>query len=154
MRTLQASLAIILAGLAFFYVDTFLVGFAAALSFPTWYAEFVAKNSGLGFVIWDLVTVVPVTVVSAILVGIVLGRVLVSSYFLSGLAAMAVAIAFATVTAETDLPMLATLRNTIFPVYWFQAPSYLALWLSLPLATQFFGNRSNPVPDDMTNVPV
>ena len=154
MRILRVSLVIIVAGPAFFYVDTLLVGYAAALSFPDWYAGFVAEHPRLGLAIWDLVTVVPVTVVSAILVGMVLGRVLERSYFLSGLAAMAVAIAFAIVTAETDLPMLTTLRNTIFPVYWFQTPSYLALWLSLPLTTQFFGIRSNPAPDDVTNVPV
>ena len=154
MRTLQASLAIFLAGLGFFYVDTFLVGYASALSFPTWYAEFVVKHSGLGFLIWDLVTNLPVTVVSALLVGMVLGRVLERFYFLSGLATMAVAIAFATLTAETDLTMLTTLRNTVFPVYWYQTPSYLALWLSLPLATQFFGNRANAEPDGMTNAPV
>ena len=154
MRTLRASLAIIVAGLAFFYVDAFLVGYAAALSFPDWYAGFVAEQPRFGLAIWDLVTLVPATVVSAILVGMVLGRVLARSFFLSGLAAMTVAIAFAVVTAETDLPMLTTLWNRLFPVYWFQTPSYLALWLSLPLTTQFFGIRSNPAPDDVTNVPV
>lgn len=49
MQRIRTPLAIILAGFAFFYVETFLVGFAAALPYPTWYAEFLARHSELGF---------------------------------------------------------------------------------------------------------
>jgi hypothetical protein len=142
MQRLRALLAIISAGLGFFYIETFLVGFSAAIAYPTWYAEFVARHSELGFALWDLFTVVPIVVVSALLVGAVLGRIVNRHFFVSGLAAVIVAIAYATAVVAPDLGLLVALRNHVFPVYWFSAPSYLAMWLALPLATMFFGARA------------
>lgn len=154
MQRARTPLAIILAGLAFFYVETFLVGYSAAIPYPTWYAAFVAKHSELGFALWDLFTGVPVVVASSLLVGAVLGRVIDSNFFISGLAAVAVAIAYATAQVAPDLGLLNALRSHLFPVYWFLAPSYLAIWLALPLATMFFGAkagaRENDIGDALT----
>jgi len=154
MQRIRTPLAIMLAGFAFFYIETFLVGFSAALAFPTWYAEFVARHSELGFALWDLLTVVPVVVVSALLVGAVLGRFVERYFFVAGLASVIVAIAYATIQAIPDLGLFTTLRNHLFPVYWFLAPSYVAVWLALPLATMFFGakaeGRQNDIADALT----
>lgn len=151
MQRIRAPLAIILAGFAFFYVETFLVGFAAALAYPTWYAEFVARHSELGFALWNLLTVVPVVVVSALLVGAALGRFVERYFFVSGLAAVIVAIAYATIQAVPDLGLLTALRNHLLPVYWFLAPSYLAIWLALPLATMFFGAKAGGRENDIAD---
>ena len=154
MQRIRTPLAIILAGFAFFYIETFLVGFSAALAYPTWYAEFVARHSELGFALWDLLTVVPVVIVSALLVGAVLGRFVERYFFISGLASVIVAITYATIQIAPDLGLITALRNHLFPVYWFLAPSYLAIWLALPLATMFFGakagRRENDIADAFT----
>jgi len=148
MHRVRTPLAIILAGIGFFYIETFLVGFSAAIAYPTWFAEFVAKHSELGFALWDLATVVPVVIVSALLAGVVLARFVDSHYFLSGLAAIMVAVAFAIVLAIPQLGFPIAVRNHVFPVYWFLMPSYLAIWLALPLATKFFGARVKDLPND------
>ncbi len=154
MQKVRAPLAIILAGIGFFYVETFLIGFFTAIAYPTWYAEFVGRHSELGFAIWDLVTIVPVVVVSALLVGAVLARFVDSHYFLSGLAAIVVAIAFAIVLAAPQQGLSVAIRNHIFPVFWFLVPSHLAIWLALPLATRVFGASAEEVKIDTPNAPV
>lgn len=151
MQRARTPLAIILAGLAFFYFETFLVGFSAALAYPTWYAEFAAKHSELGFALWDLFTVVPVVIVSALIVGAVLGRVINRNFFVSGLAAVILAIAYATAQVAPDLGLVTALRIHLFPVYWFLAPSYLAIWLALPLATMFFGAKTRGRQNDIAD---
>ena len=151
MQVVRTLLAIILAGFSFFYIETFLVGYSAALAYPTWYAEFAARHSELGFAIWDLLTVVPVVIVTALLVGAVLGRIIDRYFFISGFAAVAVAIAYATAQVAPELGWLNALRNHLFPVYWFLAPSYLAIWLALPLATVFFGTKAKGRQNDIAD---
>lgn len=75
----------------------------------------MARHSELGFALWDLVTVVPVVVVSALLVGAVLARFVNGYYFLSGLAAVMVAIAFAIALAAPYQGLLVAVRNHISP---------------------------------------
>ena len=142
MQLARTLLAIILAGFAFFYFETFLVGYSAAISYPTWYAEFVAKHSRLGFALWDLFTVVPIVLLSAILVGAVLGRLIDRNFFIAGLSAVIVAVVYAIVLSAPDLGVTAAIRNHLLPVFWFNLPSYLAIWLALPLATMYFGNKT------------
>ena len=138
VRTLAA---IVLAGIVFFYVDSYLVGFAAAVAYPDWFAKFVASYPRLGFAIWDTVLIVPITVAVSIAIGAVLAKAISRRYFVSGLAAILVAIVVATSTATTDQTWLLTLRNHALPLYIFQAPLFLAIWLALPFSVYYFGNR-------------
>lgn len=142
MQNARTLLAIVLAGFAFFYIETFLVGYSAAIAYPTWYAEFVAKHSELGFALWDLFTVVPIVLLSAIIVGAVLGRIIDRNYFVAGLASVVVAIAYAIVSIAPDLGFATAIQNHLTPVYWFSLPSYVAIWLALPFATMYFGKKS------------
>ena len=141
MRNLRTLLAIIFAGFAFFYVETFLVGYSAAIEYPAWYAELVAEHLGLGFALWDLFTVVPIVLLSAVFVGAALGRVVHRNYFVAGFAAVVVAIAYAIFIAVPDLGLATAIRNHLTPVYWYSVPSYLAIWLALPFATRYFGKK-------------
>ena len=154
MQNARTLLAIVMAGLAFFYIETFLVGYSAAIAYPTWYAEFVAKHSVLGFALWDLFTVVPIVLLSAAVVGAVLGQVIDRNYFVAGLAAVGVAIAYAIVLIAPDLGIATAVQSHLIPVYWFSLPSYLAIWLALPLATMYFGNKSAKRQSNNTEMPV
>ena len=130
-------------GAAFYFVDSFFVGFVAAIAFPAWYADFAAQYSQLGLAIWDTVTIVPITVVVSLAFGAVLAKLVDRRFFLSGLVAVSTAMALAIVIASPGNDgLLATVRNHALPVGWFQIPVFLALWLSLPLAAHYFGNRA------------
>lgn len=142
MRITGTLLAIVLAGLAFFYIETFLVAYSAAIAYPTWYAVFAAKHPALGLALWDLFTVVPVVLLPAIIVGAVLARTVERNYFIAGLGAVVVAITYAIVLIAPDLGFATALQNHLLPVYWFSLPSYLAIWLALPFATMYFGKKS------------
>ncbi len=141
MQGIRTIAAVLVAGIVFFYVDSYLVGFAAAIAFPSWYAEFAASYSRLSFAIWDMVTIVPITVAVSVAVGALLARAIDRRYFVSGLAAVLVAVVFASLIASTDQSWLAAFRNHALPTYSFQIPLYLAIWLSLPLSVQHFGVR-------------
>ena len=154
MQIARTLLAIILAGFAFFYFETLLVGYSAAIAYPTWYAEFVAKHSGLGFALWDLFTVVPIVLLSAIVVGAVLGRLIDRNFFVAGLSAVIVAVVYAIVLSAPDFGVATAIRNYLLPVFWFSLPSYLAIWLALPFATMYFGNKTVDRQNNNAEAPV
>ena len=154
MKTSRVLAAIFFAGVAFFYIDTFLVGFAAAVAAPNWVADLMAKYPRLGLALWDVVTVVPATIISSLMVGLVLAKLIDRFYFVAGLFAVVIALLLVTLTVPTDQGPLVELRNNALPHFWFQAPMALTVWLSLPLATLFFGHRERRSHDGAAGVVV
>ena len=146
-------LAIALAGYAFFYIETFLVGYSAAIAYPAWYAEFVARHPTLGYMIWDLFTVVPVVLLSAAIVGALLGRIINRNFFIAGLAATVVAVLIAVVSTASDLGYVTAIRNHLIPAHWSNLPSHLAVWLALAFATMYFGRKSVKRQEDDAETP-
>ncbi len=143
MQSVRTWLTVFIIGVVFYFVDSYLVGFAASIAFPSWYSGFAARYSQLSLAIWDTVTIVPVTVAVSVAAGAVLAKLLERRFFFSGLAAISVAMLLAIALASPGSDdLLATIRNHALPAGWFQVPVFLALWLSLPLAAHYFGRRT------------
>lgn len=134
---------VILGGLAFYYLYSNLVGFAAAIAVPDWFVPFMRENQSIGLILFALVTTVPAAAVGAGLAGFVLSRFVDARYFVTGLLVVGVAVLAATVSVDHGFGFLDALRRTALPSDWIDVPMIIALWFFLPLTMLFFGGRKN-----------
>jgi len=132
---------VVLGGFAFYYLHSNLVGLAAAIAAPDWFVPFMREHQGMGPVLFALVTTIPAVAVGAGIAGFILSRLIDARYFLMGLLTVCVATLAATVSADYDFGFLGDLRRNALPSHWTDVPMVVALWLFLPLAMLFFGNR-------------
>lgn len=132
---------IVLGGFAFYYLHSNLVGIAAEIAAPDWFVPFMREHQVIGLVLFALVTTIPAAAIGAGIAGFVLSRFVDARYFLTGLLTVCVAILAATVFVDYGFGFLGDLRRNALPSHWVDVPIIVALWLFLPLAMLFFGNR-------------
>ena len=143
MSDFRARYIIVIAavGVGFYYLHSYLVGYAAAIAAPNWFIPFMQENQVLGLAVFSLMTTVPATAIAACVAGYVLSKLVTERQFASGLLAVVVAILWATLTVDYGHGFLGNLRINALPTQGFDLPMFVAIWFFLPLAALLFGRK-------------
>ena len=128
-------------GIGFYYIQSYLVGYAAAIAAPDWFVPFMRENQVLGLAILSLMTTVPATAIAACVAGFVLSKLVTTRHFVFGLIAVFVAILAATLAVDYGHGFFGNLRMNALPSHVYDLPVFLAVWFFLPLAAVLFGRR-------------
>ena len=129
-------------GIGFYYLHSYLVGYAAAIAAPDWFVPFMRENPVIGLALFSLVTTVPATAIAASAAGFALSRLVATRHFVFGLLAVLVAILVATLAVDYGHGFFGNLRINAFPSQGYDLPMFLAIWFFLPLAALLFGRRT------------
>lgn len=134
---------IVAVGIGFFYLYSYLVGYAAAIAAPDWFVPFMRESPMIGLALFSLVTTVPAIAIAASVAGFVLSKLVATRYFVFGMLAVFVTMLVATLTVDYGRGFFGDLRINAFPSQGYDLPMFLAIWFFLPLATLFFGRRTS-----------
>ena len=132
---------IVAVGIGFYYLHSYLVGYAAAIAAPDWFVPFMRENQIIGLAILSLMTTVPATAIAASVAGFALSKLVTTRHFVFGLLAVLVAILVATLAVDYGHGFFGNLRINAFPSHGYDLPIFLAIWFFLPLAALLFGRR-------------
>ena len=144
-NVLKSTAVIVVAGVAYYFLYTNLVGIGAAIAAPQWFVPFMQEHQVLGLILMSLVTTVPAAAISAALMGYAIARFLTGKYFLCGFLTVCVMVVLMTLMADYGHGFWGDLHENLIPRYFFAVPMFVALWLFLPLATVYFGRRNERV---------
>jgi len=136
-RNIAAGLAV---GIVYYYVLIFFVGIVAAIAWP--YTSFASENKILSLLIWGLVTTVPTIMIVSSIFGFAISRLVTSRFLLTGLIATFSCFAYFIAVGTTEVLTAQSVVRSLYPNNAYQAPVYVALYCSLPLATWYFGSRA------------
>lgn len=128
-------------GVGFYFLHSYLVGYAAAIAAPDWFVPFMRENQILGLAIFSLMTTVPATAIAAGVAGFTLSRLVPAPHFLLGLLAVFIAVLVATLAVDYGHGFFGNILITAFPSHGYDLPMFLAFWLFLPSAALLFGRR-------------
>jgi hypothetical protein len=132
---------VIVAGVAYYFLHTNLVGIAAAIAAPRWFVPFMQEHQVLGLVLFSLVTTVPAVAISAALTGYVLARFAPDKYFLYGLLSVCIVELILILQSASVHGFWGALHYYSLPLNAIRVPMFIAFWSFLPLATMYFGRR-------------
>jgi hypothetical protein len=131
-----------LIGVGFFYVSSFLVGFAAAIAFPDWYKPFSYEYPALSIALFSIVTIVPAIILASVIGALVMVKVVSRSYVMYGVLAVAIAVLWAAQFVPLMGGYFEALGAIVLPAHPADLPRWLVFWCSLPLAAAYFGRRA------------
>ena len=140
MRKLAAGSGV---GVTFYLVLTYAIGFPETLSYPDWFVEFAADDMIVSEFLWSLSSFVPAIIIVALILGYVLGRLIEENHFSIGCLAVGIAVLLGILQSAPELGLLRATRITVAPTSWIDIPAYLALYVTLPLASSVIGRRAN-----------
>lgn len=130
-------------GVTLYYLLSNVLGFAAALAFPSWYVPFALENKIASLVIWSLVTSVPLIVIVSVALGWALSRLVTGHFVAVGLIAVFFSMFVSFAGSASDLGIVLSLWVAFIPNHWIGVPTYVAMYCSLPAAAWYLGRRGN-----------
>ena len=128
-------------GVGFYFIHSYLVGFAAAIAAPDWFVPFMRENQIIGLAIFSLMTTVPAAAIAASIAGFTLSKLVTTRHFVFGLFAVLVAIFVATLANDFGHGFFGNLRINALPSHGYDLPMFVAIWFFLPFAALLFGRK-------------
>lgn len=141
------AIAIVLSGTVYHWVYTTLVGIAASVPAPRWFVPLLQEHQTLGLTLMSFVTTVPAAAISAAIVGFALSRFLTDRFVLGGFLSVCVMVFVTTMLTDYGRGVWNDLWQLLVPQHVSAVPMALALWVFLPVATDYFGRRKAVVSD-------
>lgn len=138
----------LIAGLLFYISLACLMDIAAARPYPEWLRPFANEYPVVTLALWELFVKVPVIVALSSAWSLILSQLCSTRMLAAGIATLIFALIFALLVASrvspvVDAPILQTAARYLLPGYILQAPTFLALYLSLPIACWCLQRRRN-----------
>jgi len=137
-RIAKDFLLIAIIGTAYCFLDTNLVGIAAAIAMPEWFVSFAQENKALSLVLFTMVTTVPAAAFAAAVAGFSIVKMMSSHRVWWGVSVVVCVSLFSALATDLDGGFMNYLELMLLPSSTANIPMMIAWWTFLPLSVALF----------------
>lgn len=127
--------------MCFYLALVYVIGFPETFSYPDWFYQNADPEMLYYELLWDLKGFVPAIMFVSLVFAFFLAKVLDRSFMAYGFLVVGIALVLGIARSVPDSGFVDSVTDSIIPHDWIEIPTFLAFYLTLPLATSLFAKR-------------